>query len=123
MRFAFRYDRFGAITMSPLGAGPRFSSIDVTDTEIMVRLGWAFRATIPRSSVTEVIEPTQRVISRGAHGWSGRWLVNGAGDGLVTIRLDPRARARVLGFPVTVRELIVSAAEPDALVTALTTAG
>ncbi len=109
--------------MSPLGAGPRFSSIEVTHTEIVVRLGWAFRATIPRSSVTEVIEPARQVLSRGAHGWSGRWLVNGAGTGLVTIRLDPRARARVLGFPVTVRELIVSAAEPDALVTALTAAG
>ncbi len=53
--------------------------------------------------------------SRGAHGWRGRWLVNGAGDGLVVIDISPPARARVTGVPVRLRELTVSVEDPDAL--------
>jgi len=120
MRFEFRFDRLGATVMTPLGAGRRFSHIDVDDTEVAVRLGWTFSGHFPRSSIVAVTQPVRRTLSRGAHGWRGRWLVNGASTGLVSITLDPPARAFVTGVPVRLRELIVSADAPDALVAALT---
>jgi hypothetical protein len=120
MRFAFRFDRLGSAVMTPLGAGRKFSHIDVTDTEVDVRLGWTFSAHIPRHAITAAHTITDDTISRGAHGWRGKWLVNGAGTGLVSITIDPPARAFVTGIPVKLRELIVSADAPDDLVAALT---
>jgi hypothetical protein len=120
MRFAFRFDRLGSAVMTPLGAGRKFSHIDVTDTEVDVRLGWTFSAHIPRHAITGAHTVTDGTISRGAHGWRGKWLVNGAGTGLVSITIDPPARAFVTGIPVKLRELIVSADAPDDLVAALT---
>jgi hypothetical protein len=120
MRFEFRFDRLGSTVMTPLGAGRRFSHIDVSDTEVDVHLGWTFSARFPRSSVTSANPAPSGTISRGAHGWRGKWLVNGSGTGLVMITLDPPARGRVTGVPVKVRELIVSADAPDELIAALT---
>jgi hypothetical protein len=59
-------------------------------------------------------------LTRGVHGWAGRWLVNGAGDGIVVLNLDPLQRGYVMGFPVKLRELRVSVDDPSALATALT---
>ena len=42
------------------------------------------------------------------HGWRGRWLVNGAHRPIARITLALPGRARVLGFPVQLRELLVS---------------
>ena len=120
MRFEFRFDRLGSTVMTPLGAGRRFAHIDVSATEVDVHLGWTFSSRFPRSSVQAARLHDRRTISRGAHGWRGRWLVNGAGTGLVSITLDPPARGWVTGVPVKVRELIVSADAPDDLVAALT---
>jgi hypothetical protein len=53
------------------------------------------------------------------HGFSGRWLVNGSGEGILTIDLDPAQRAYVMGFPVRLRQLMVSVADPAALASAL----
>jgi hypothetical protein len=64
-----------------------------------------------------------RPISRGVHGIAGRWLVNGSGQGLLTIDLMPNQRAYVIGFPVRLRRLLVSVADPVALVEALRTSG
>lgn len=55
----------------------------------------------------------------GVHGWRGRWLVNGAARGLVTVEIDPPARARVLGVPVRLRTLCVSVESPEELISAL----
>jgi hypothetical protein len=93
--------------------------VDVTDTDVVVHMGWWFAATFPRSSITGVVRRPGSVISRGVHGWSGRWLVNGAGAGLVVVTIDPPASARVTGVPVRLRELTVSAQDPDQLVAAL----
>jgi hypothetical protein len=120
MKYGIRFDTLGAAVMTPLGAGRKHSSITVDDTRVEVRLGWAFTGTIPRSSITSVARRDGSVISRGAHGWSGRWLVNGAGNGLVVVTIDPPAHARVAGVPVRLRELTVSADDPDQLVAALT---
>jgi hypothetical protein len=53
------------------------------------------------------------------HGWAGRWLVNGAGDGILTIDLEPSQRAYVMGFPVKLRQLQVSVDVPAGLAKAL----
>jgi len=120
MRFEFRFDRLGSAVMTPLGAGRKFSHIDVTDSTVDVRLGWTFSAHIPRSSLQSARLHEASTLSRGAHGWRGKWLVNGASTGLVAITLDPPVPARVTGVPVKLRELIVSADAPDDLVAALT---
>jgi hypothetical protein len=59
---------------------------------------------------------TDRVYSLGAHGWRGRWLVNGSSRNIVELAIDPPARALVMGLPVSVRTLYVSVTDPDALV-------
>ena len=119
MKYAIKYDALGASVMTPLLAGRKRSRLEVTDTHITVRLGWAFAGDIPRSSVTGAHTKAGKVISRGAHGWNGRWLVNGAGTGLVVIDIDPAAKARVTGIPVHLHELTVSVEDPEGLVAAL----
>jgi hypothetical protein len=47
--------------------------------------------------------------------------VNGSGHGLLTIDLGPAQRGYVLGFPIRLRQLMVSVTDPEALATALTT--
>lgn len=110
--------RYGVVMrrfMGLLGLGPRFSGIDIDTSTVRVRLGWGFRTRIPRTSITSVSLPSGRVISRGAHGFLGRWLVNGAGSGLVTIGIEPRVRAWVAGVPIRLRELTVSVDDPAGL--------
>jgi hypothetical protein len=58
-------------------------------------------------------------LSRGVHGFAGRWLVNGSPDGILTIDLDPVQRAYVMGVPVRLRQLMVSVADSSALARAL----
>ncbi len=99
--------------------GPRFSYLEVSEEMLYVRLGWGFRATVPRTSIRSAAPSALRPMSRGVHGWNGRWLVNGSGKGLVAIDIDPRARAFCMGFPVRLRQLIVSAAAPNELIEAL----
>ncbi len=102
-----------------LASGPAHSGIVVDETDLQVAMGISFQGRSPRRAVTSVRALPDTVISRGVHGWSGAWLVNGAGDGLVEMFLDPPMKARILGFPVKVRRLTVSVEEPDALVEAL----
>jgi hypothetical protein len=92
--------------------------IHVTGDDVKVRLGWAFRVGFSRLDVIEVVDH-RAVVSIGAHGWQGRWLVNGANSPIATIRLSRPAPGRVVGFPVTVRELLVSVDDRDALRQAL----
>lgn len=119
MKFGFSYGGPSRVLLTALGCGHRFSSIEVDGTTLRVRLGWAFRATIPRPAITGAAPDTRRPISRGAHGWRGRWLVNGSGKGLVTLTIDPPVRAATMGWPVQLRELTVSVDAPDELVEAL----
>lgn len=83
-------------------------------------MGWAFRAKFDRSRVAGTSLSGKRIpLTRGVHGWGGRWLVNGAGDGVVAIDFEPRQRAYVMGFPVSLRQLQVSVEDPPALAAAL----
>ena len=81
--------------------------------------GWVFKAEVPRDSIAEVAAAPGPVMAWGAHGWRGRWLVNGSSRGLVRVRIDPRSPGRCLGFPLRIRELILSLDDPVGFIDAL----
>jgi hypothetical protein len=116
--FKFSYGAFRPL-LSSLGMGPRFSSVELEGDKLRVRMGWAFRASVPVRQITAV-EPRQGFPGGiGVHGWRGRWLVNGATTGLLALTIDPPVRALATGIPVHLRQLILSLEDPDALVAAL----
>jgi hypothetical protein len=117
-RFPIRYGALRPL-LSLLGMGPGQSGLELDERALTVRMGWAFRATVPRASIRGAERSDGPVGGIGVHGWRGRWLVNGAASGLVAVRIDPPARALVLGVPARLTMLRVSAEDPDALVTAL----
>jgi hypothetical protein len=119
--FALSYSPLNRVFLALLGLGPRSSGIDVEGDTVRVRMGWAFRAEIPRSAIRSArVESGLPFLGWGVHGWRGRWLVNGSSRGLVRIDLDPAQRARVTGVPVRLRELWISVERPDELVAVLT---
>jgi len=119
-RFPIKFDASYAWLSRALLIAPSDSYVDVTSNEVSVRMSWAFRTTFARSCVTSASATGERIsLTRGVHGWGGRWLVNGAGDGILAIELKPQQRAWVMGFPVSLRQLVVSVEDPHALATAL----
>ena len=118
-KFEFRYDRWCGWILGAFGSGRRFSSVVVTSTDLEAELGLAFRGVIPRESIRSARPWQGRVFGWGAHGWRGRWLVNGSSKGIVVLEVEPPGAGRVLGFPVTVRELALSLEDPEGLCEAL----
>jgi hypothetical protein len=110
-RFRIRYTGVNH-AMAVLGLTPGNSHVDVFEDRVEVRMGWAFRATIERSSIQSVSDDHESVTGWGAHGWRGVWLVNGSSSGIVRVELEPSGRARVCGFPVELRVLRVSVEDP-----------
>ena len=106
--------------MVVLGIRRSASFVEVGEGELRVRLAWAFRLRVPRSSVQSAAPDHGRVLGWGAHGWRGEWLVNGSSQGIVRVELDPPGRGRVGGWPVRVRTLRVAVEDPDSLVAGLT---
>ncbi len=101
--FNFRYGVFRPL-LSILAMGPMFSRIALDDDTLRVRMGWAFRTTIPLRQITGARTRDGLVSGIGVHGWNGRWLVNGAATGLVAITVDPPARAWAIAIvPITLR--------------------
>ena len=63
--------------------------------------------------------PTIR-FTAGAHGWGGRWLVNGAPDGIVDHRPQRTRPGRPWpGFPIRLKDLSVSLEDPEGFLAAL----
>ncbi len=112
-RFEFRYDRWCGWLLGLLGMGRRRSQVVVGHDAVRVRMGWAFRADVPRSSIVWAERSEGRVLGWGVHGWRGRWLVNGSSHGLVGLEIDPPVPSRVVGFPGRLRELRLSVEQPD----------
>jgi len=119
-RFPIRFDPWFRGLSTALLLPPAASWVDVGEREVEVRMGYAFRTRFSRSAVRSAVEQHRRLFSRGVHGFAGRWLVNGSADGLVSVALAPGQGARVLGFPVRLRELMVTVERPAELVAALT---
>ena len=119
MRIPIRYGAPWRWLLPLLLLPARLAYLRVDGDVVKVRMGWAFRAKFPRPDVTEVTNH-RPVLSIGAHGWNGRWLVNGAHRPIAVVRLSQPARGRVAGFPVKLRELLVSVDDRDALRQVLT---
>jgi hypothetical protein len=120
--FAFSYNRLIRLITVPLLAGPRQSTIRVDADHVVVQMGlggWTFAARVPRSSIIEARQVEGRVWGWGAHGFRGRWLVNGSGLGLVKLTISPEARCRVVGVPLRLRELTLSLEDPQGFVEAV----
>ena len=122
MRFPISFDRPYQLLSSLLLLPPATAFVEVGTDAVSVRMGWAFRSAFPRSAVASVSESASRPISRGVHGFAGRWLVNGSGQGIVDITLAPPQRAYLMGFPIRLRHLLVSVAEPPSLIKSLSPA-
>lgn len=114
-RFPIRFDDWYGLLFSALLMSPASSYIEVGDSLVVARMGWGFRTRFPISAVTKTSRLDDSPISRGVHGWRGRWLVNGSGEGIVVIDIDPVQRAWVTGFPVRLRQLMVSVSDPEGL--------
>jgi hypothetical protein len=118
-RFPIQFDAWYGILSSFLFLPPSSSYLEVNGEDVRVRMGWAFRACFSRTAVVSAAETHRCPMSRGVHGFAGRWLVNGSGQGLLTIDLAPTQRGYVMGFPVRLRQLMVSVEEPALLAAAL----
>ncbi|MEO8035637.1 MAG: hypothetical protein ABI837_14475 [Acidobacteriota bacterium] len=118
-QFPIRFDRWYRTLSGALFLPPSRSWVEIDGEQVRVRMAWAFRASFPRAAVLPATETPESPLSRGVHGFAGRWLVNGSGRGIVTIDLAPGQRGYVMGFPVRLRQLMVSVNEPAALVAVL----
>jgi hypothetical protein len=117
-RFSISFDRWYGVVSSLLGLPPSTAYVKLGGAQVEVRMGWAFRSRFPRSAVVATSALDIRSLSRGVHGFGGRWLVNGSGRGILRIHLSPIQRAYVMGVPVRLRELLVSVSDWPALAAA-----
>jgi hypothetical protein len=118
-RIPISFDRAYRLLSTLLFLPPSSAYVAIDGDEAEVRMGWAFRARFPRTALVSADEIDIRPLSRGVHGFAGRWLVNGSGRGILRIDLEPPPRAYVMGFPIRLRQLLVSVADPGALANAL----
>jgi hypothetical protein len=120
VRIPIRYTKAWSWLLTIALIPPRLSYIEIEGTTIRVCMAYAFRTRFARSDISAVTT-NRPVVSVGVHGWRGRWLVNGANRPIARITLALPARARVLGFPVVLRELLVSVDDVAQLQRALLT--
>src|SRR4051794_29013206 len=74
--------------MTAMFAGPHRCDVSLDDACLRVTVGtggWTFNTTLPRSSIVSAGHTSGPVTGWGAHGWRGRWLVNGSSRGLVRL--------------------------------------
>lgn len=121
IRFPISFSPANRVLLTGLLLPPTSAYVELGDETVTVRLGWAFSACIPRQLVGRAGpgKPPAIRFTAGAHGWRGRWLVNGAADGIVTLELSEPTRAFVSGFPIRLKELSVSLEDPDAFLAAV----
>jgi hypothetical protein len=93
--------------------------IDFDQNTVRVRMSWAFSMDVARVSIRSAERAKDSPWSIGVHGWGKRWRINGAASPMVAIDIAAPARARVLFFRTSARQVLLSVAEPDALVAAL----
>jgi|SRR5665213_592612 hypothetical protein len=106
-RIPIRYSKLWSWLLTILLLPRNLAYIEIDGDTIRVRMAWAFRVRFTRGDISAV-NPYRPVASIGVHGWRGRWLVNGANRPIARITLALPARARVLGFPVRLQDLLVS---------------
>jgi hypothetical protein len=113
--FPISFDSWYGVLSGLVGLRPSRSYLALGKEQIEVRMGWAFRSRFPRSAIASAVALDMQPLSRGVHGFGGRWLVNGSSRGILSIRLVPGQHAYVMGVRVQLRELLVSVSEPSTL--------
>ena len=104
----------------PLFLGPRHAEVRLTADALHVRMGWAFRATVPRASIRWARRAPEEPQAVGVHAnFRGRWLVNGSSLGIVEMGLEPPVRAKTAIIPVTVSVLGLGLRDPEGLLKTL----
>jgi len=121
-RFPIKFDKWYKTLSSVLFLFPSSSYVEVNGEEVRVQMGWAFRSCFAKAAIVSAAETHEKTFSRGVHGFAGRWLVNGSGQGILTINLTSNQRGYVMGFPVRLEQLMLSVENPVALIAALTKA-
>ena len=119
-RFPIKYQKPWSWLLISVLVPPRLGYLEIDGNTIRVRMSYAFRARFTRADISEV-RANRTVLSIGVHGWRGRWLVNGAHRPIARITFALPMRARVLGFAVQLRELLVSVDDVAQLQRALLT--
>ncbi|MGW6918194.1 hypothetical protein ACWGB8_30925 [Kitasatospora sp. NPDC054939] len=117
--FAIRYDNWFVPIAWTTGLTRRRSTVTLTAGTVEIRMGWAFRAAVPRRSVLSAGPDRRSVFGWGVHGFGGYWLVNGSSHGIVALETAPDTRCRVMGLPLRLRELRISLDRPDDFLAAL----
>ena len=114
-RYPIRFSAVNRMLLRLLLIPPSSAYVELDGDTIRVRMSWAFSGRIPRRLVSAAGPGKPPVIrfTAGAHGWGGRWLVNGSATGIVALKLSEPVRAYVTGFPIRLKELSVSLEDPD----------
>jgi hypothetical protein len=115
IRTPIRFDAWYRLLSTAVFLLPSQAFVEHDRNAVTVRMGWGFRARFPRSCIASASVSESRPISRGVHGFGGRWLVNGSADRILALELQPAQRAWVMGFPVALRQLLVSVDAPELL--------
>ena len=113
--FPIRYSKLSRWFFTPLLLGERHADVELTDTHLHVRMGWAFEARVARTAIRRAARHRNTWWAIGVHSdFRGSWLVNGSMHGIVFLDLDPPARAHTGPVPITVRRLGLGLEDPDA---------
>src|SRR4029079_4438479 len=112
MRYPITFEPWYRWLSTVLGLPPSSAYVEIEGDNVEVRMGWAFRARFRRSDGAPLAPVDMRPISRGVHGFAGRWLVNGAGRNILKIELRPEQNARMMGLPIELREPLLSGHDP-----------
>ena len=93
MEFQFGVDRWYRWMAAPLGLGRERALIRISPTHLHVKLGWAFEADIPLTSIADIRRGERVIDGWGARGRQGIWVVNGSADDIVEVAIDPPVQA------------------------------
>jgi len=118
-RFPIRFSAWLLPLFWIVGLSKRSTLIELDDDELRVRMGWAFRAGIPRAAIVRPRRGGNLWFSIGVHGGFGIWAVNGSAKGTVWIDVEPPVRARAVGFPIRLRRLALGLEDPIGFLDAL----
>jgi hypothetical protein len=124
--FALDYSDMGRVsrwTDTRHGGGPGRGGV-VLDPAMLRVLVPGFRLDIPRASIRSAARSARSVRGTyGVHGSRGRWLVNGAYDGLVELVIEPPCytprQATTLFLKAKVSSLTISLVDPDGFIAAV----
>jgi hypothetical protein len=119
-RFEILYSKWLLPLFLILGLGSSFTRVELSDSELTVRMGWGFYAKIPRSSIRLAERSRDWPWAIGVHtNMRGSWLVNGSSEGIVSLQIDPPVEGRCLGVRMHVKKLGLGLADPDGFLAAV----